>query len=192
MLKRNSISKKKKNYSNKKTIRNLYGGAADAQTFIDIAVERFNKRKAWVDKNPLALIGIGIGLLGAKAGRSAISSHLKRASIERKIKEIRNNPKEFTKLEPILKNDKQFVLEVMKEIPQIWHYIPEKIKNDKDFIKLLERNKDFVVRFIKEIPEVLPYISEKLKNDKNFIKLLEREKITLPNSMEEKTKSDDE
>ena len=151
MLKRNSISKNKKNYSNKKTMRNLYGGSAKApdigvffskmgNKFKDVA----SSSKTWASTNTGKFSGaIGAVLISA-AGIYGGMKHMTRSSTERKLKllvtkieEIKKNPEEFTNLNDELKNDREIVLELMKINPEIWHYIPIELKEKASFKRKL-------------------------------------------------------
>jgi hypothetical protein len=59
-----------------------------------------------------------------------------------------------------LLNNKDFIKSILEKCPEIFEYIPEKFKNDKDFIFELLDNDHSII---------LDYISDDLKNDEDFI-----------------------
>ena len=80
-------------------------------------------------------------------------------SIEEAVEVVRNNAYNYYYLNDKLKNDKSVIVAAVMTDIDLFSYIPEAFKN----------NKEFILEIIEECPLIIESISDELKNDKMII-----------------------
>ena len=133
----------KKSLKKNISLKNLDGGAV-ARGGVATS-EDSNSSSPSKNKIILALIGLGIGTVGANKIHKSIKNGRSRRIQEEALNYLsknKNTEKEFKRLDKLLRINKEFILNALIKDYKVWNYIEdEKIKNDTTFIiNILDKN----------------------------------------------------